>query len=91
MIAAYGEVRSGSDILMGPACFIWTANHDYSVDNMFRPRVAVHKPVVIEDNVWIAANVKIAPGVAVGTGSVLAMGAVATRDGPPYTVIPLES
>ena len=45
------------------------------------------KPVVLEDDVWVAANAMVFSGVRVGRGSVVAGGAVVRRDVPPFTVV----
>ncbi len=45
------------------------------------------KPIVIEDDVWVASRVNIMAGVRVGRGSVLAAGCVVTHDVPPYSVM----
>jgi maltose O-acetyltransferase len=45
------------------------------------------KPVVIEDDVWIATRSTILKGVTIGRGSVVAAGAVVTKDVPPYTIV----
>ncbi len=42
----------------------------------------VTKPIVIEDNVWVAHGVIVEPGVRVGEGAVLSAGAVVTKDVP---------
>ncbi|MEX2606844.1 MAG: hypothetical protein WD708_05820 [Kiritimatiellia bacterium] len=47
----------------------------------------VHKPIFIEDDVWIAGKVVITAGERVGTGSVIAAGAVVTRDVPPWSIV----
>jgi maltose O-acetyltransferase len=44
------------------------------------------RPVIIEDNVWIATRATILKGTRIGKGSVIAAGAVVTRDIPPYCV-----
>ena len=80
-------MKMGNDILIGPGCFIWTMNHDYTVNNMYHEPRYIHKLVVIEDNVLISANVKIRPGVRIGTGSVIGMGSVVTEDVPPHCVV----
>jgi maltose O-acetyltransferase len=87
VIQGAGGLKMGNDILMGPSCFIWTINHDYTVGNMYHQRKYIAEPVVVEDNVWISANVKITPGVRVGTGSVIAMGSVVTDDVPAHCVV----
>lgn len=45
------------------------------------------KPVVIEDDAWVAANAMIFPGVTVGEGAVVAGGAVVRHDVPPFTLV----
>jgi acetyltransferase-like isoleucine patch superfamily enzyme len=47
----------------------------------------IAKPVVIEEDVWIAANAIILPGVRLGRGAVVAAGAVVTRDVLPFQVV----
>jgi maltose O-acetyltransferase len=86
IIQASGGLKLGNDILIGPGCFIWSINHDYTVENMCRESKYIFKKVIIEDQVWIAANVKIVPGVRIGTGSVIAMGSVVTKDVPPHCI-----
>jgi acetyltransferase-like isoleucine patch superfamily enzyme len=45
------------------------------------------RPVIIEDDVWIATRATILKGVTIGRGSVIAAGAVVTKDVPPYTIV----
>jgi serine acetyltransferase len=45
------------------------------------------RPVVIEDNVWIATGSVILPGVTVGEGSVITAGSVVRRSVPPYSIV----
>ena len=40
------------------------------------------KPIVIEDNCWIASNVTICGGVTIGEGSVIGAGSVVTKSIP---------
>lgn len=40
------------------------------------------KPIVIEDDVWLAANVTVCGGVTIGKGSIIGAGSVVTRDIP---------
>ncbi len=46
-----------------------------------------HKPVVIEDNVWIGEHATILKGVRIGEGSVIGCHSVVTKDVPPYSVV----
>jgi virginiamycin A acetyltransferase len=45
------------------------------------------KPIVVENDVWIAKNATIMEGVKVGNGAVIAMEALVTKDVPPYAVV----
>lgn len=45
------------------------------------------KPIVIEDDAWIAANATILRGVRVGRAAVIGTGSVVTEDVEPYTVV----
>ena len=45
------------------------------------------KPIIIENDVWIATNVIIKEGVRVGNGAVIAMGSLVTKDIPPYALV----
>ncbi|MBQ8086887.1 MAG: sugar O-acetyltransferase [Clostridia bacterium] len=44
------------------------------------------KPIVIEDNCWIASGVTVCGGVTIGEGSVIGAGSVVTRDIPPRSI-----
>lgn len=46
-----------------------------------------HKPVVIENNVWIGEYATILKGVTIGEGSVVGCHAVVTKNVEPYTVV----
>jgi acetyltransferase-like isoleucine patch superfamily enzyme len=45
------------------------------------------RPIVIEDDVWVATGSTVYKGVTIGRGSVVAGGSVVTRNVPPYTVV----
>lgn len=47
----------------------------------------VSKPIIIENNVWIADRAIILKGVKIGSGSVVAAGAVVTRDVPKNSLV----
>lgn len=46
-----------------------------------------HKPVIIEDNVWIGECATILKGVTIGAGSVVGSHSVVTKNVEPYTVV----
>lgn len=45
------------------------------------------RPVVLEDDVWVAASATILRGVRLGHGAIVGAAAVVTRDVPPMTVV----
>lgn len=83
-----GPLKIGNDVMMGPDVMIFTQNHENSrIDIPMNLQTAPKKPVVIEDDVWIAARVIILPGVTVHKGAILGAGAVVTKDVPEYAVV----
>lgn len=46
-----------------------------------------HKPIIIEDNVWIGEHSTILKGVTIGEGSIVACHSVVTKDVPPYSMV----
>jgi virginiamycin A acetyltransferase len=45
------------------------------------------KPIIIENDVWIACNVKIKEGVRICNGAVVAMESLVTKNVPPYALV----
>lgn len=87
-INAAGGLFIGRDTIVGPKTIIHTANHIYDdLDIPIREQGWVKKPVVIENDVWVAAGCIILPGVRIGKGAVIAAGSVVTHDVPRYVVV----
>ncbi len=83
-----GPLKIGSDVMIGPDVMIFTQNHETSrLDVPMRLQTAPKKPVVIEDDVWVAARVIILPGITIHKGAIVGAGAVVTRDVPEYAVV----
>ncbi|KAK3995757.1 putative maltose O-acetyltransferase [Cladorrhinum sp. PSN332] len=81
------EVRIGTNVIISPNVCIYTGT--CSTDPRRRAGntgAQYGKPVVIEDDVWIAANVVILPGVRIGRGSTVGAGSVVTRDVATYSI-----
>jgi acetyltransferase-like isoleucine patch superfamily enzyme len=78
-----GGLRIGNHVSISPEVAILTADHDRD-DPAFPLR---HRPVVIEDHVWIGMRATVLPGVTIGRGAVVAAGAVVTRDVEPLTIV----
>lgn len=87
-------VTIGDDVMCGPNVSLYAALHplDYKQRN-FRYRddgslydLEYAKPIVIENNCWLAGGVTVLPGVTIGEGSVIGAGSVVTRDIPPHSL-----
>ena len=83
------HVTIGRDVMMGPDCMFFTANHGMSdlTVPMWRQKSTEPKPIVIGDDVWIGARVSILGGVHVGSGSVIGAGSVVTKDVEPCSIV----
>ena len=74
-------ITIGNNVLLGPKVGLYTSNHLF--DSIERKNGGcIAKPIIIEDNVWIAANVSILPRVHIGTGSIIGAGSVVSHDIP---------
>lgn len=77
-------VKIGSNVRIAPYTIILDSDfHD--VNDHFSDGMT--KPVIIEDNAWIATRAMILKGVKIGEGSVVAAGALVTKDVEPYTLV----
>jgi acetyltransferase-like isoleucine patch superfamily enzyme len=79
-IAATGLVRIGRDCMLG--------SHSMILDNDFheiedRNAMPAPRPVILEDNVWLANRAIVLPGVTIGRDSVIGAGSVVMTDIPP--------
>lgn len=83
-IAAQSLVRIGARCAIGNLTLIMDSDF-HSVDDHTQTPEA--RPVVIEDDVWLAARVTVLKGVTIGRGAVVAAGAVVTKDVPPRALV----
>jgi len=79
-------VTIGNNVMIGPNTMISTVNHPLPPSKR-RNNLAVAKPVVIGNDVWVGGNVTILPGVHIGNNVVVAAGAVVTKDVPDNCVV----
>jgi acetyltransferase-like isoleucine patch superfamily enzyme len=83
----HGKITIGNYVRIAPQVMMIAANHVFA-----DPEKPIHaqgleaKPIVIEDDCWIAGRVNIMAGVTIGKGSVIGAGAVVTKDVPPYSI-----
>lgn len=84
MIAAYERVSIGADVNLGAGCKIMDTDF-HPLD--LRERIAniniPHRPVTIEDGVFIGTEAIICKGVTIGRESIVAAGAVVVKNIPP--------
>ena len=80
------RVVIGNNVTLSPYVQIHTGMINIENYDLFLRRKHAIKPVVIEDNVWIASSVIISPGVRIGKNSVIGAGSVVTRDIPPNSL-----
>lgn len=62
-----GEISIGKDTVISQKSYLCTGSHNYSV----KAFDIYAKPIVIEDEAWVATDVFIAPGVIIGKGAVI--------------------
>jgi maltose O-acetyltransferase len=84
---AIGTITLGDYVLLGSNVTISSGEH--SIEGRLPPvfaRPAIPKPIVIEDDVWIAAGAVILPGVTLRRGTVVGANSVVSRDTEEYGV-----
>ena len=90
IILDIAQVTIGTDVMLGARVTLATPVHPMVADERkiqaypdgFHD-IEYAKPIVIEDEVWIASDVTVCGGVTIGKGSVIAAGSVVTKDIPP--------
>lgn len=79
-----GRITIGARALLGPGVRIF----DNSYHGVYQRRsMPAPRPVVIEDDVWIATNSVILAGVTIGRGAVVGANSVVSKDVAPYTIV----
>jgi putative colanic acid biosynthesis acetyltransferase WcaF len=73
-----GEITIGKNAVVSQGSYLCTGSHDYqSVEFGIYA-----KPIVIEDQTWVATDVFIAPGITIGKGAVIAARSSVYKDMP---------
>ena len=81
-IGARDKVQIGNGVHISSYCIINTG----SLTPGDMSKVHTTKPVVIEDDAWLASGVIVCPGVTIGKGSVVGAGAVVLQDVPSFSL-----
>ncbi len=72
------SVHIGSHVSISYRTFLCTGTHDYTDANF----PLVTKPIVVEDQSWLAADCFVSPGVKIGKGAVIGARSTVTADVP---------
>lgn len=99
-IGAMDSVSIGNDVIIASNVRIFDNNnhptdpdmrremsHNNFYGDLWTWKYAEHKPVVIEDNVWLGEYSAILKGVTIGHGSIVASHSVVTKDVPPLSIV----
>jgi putative colanic acid biosynthesis acetyltransferase WcaF len=62
-----GEITIGKNAVVSQKSYLCTGSHDFQMKSFD----IYQKPIVIEDEAWVAADVYIAPGITIGKGAVI--------------------
>jgi len=89
------QITVGSDVTIGNNVLIAGSVSIFSVDQHranpserhLPPLPESSKPIIIEDNVWIAEKCVILRGVVIGRNSIIASGSVVTQKVPPDSLV----
>lgn len=73
----------GNHVDIASEVMIYNSEHDIESSNF----QAIHKPVVVQDYVFIGPRAIILPGVIIGKGAVVAAGAVVTKNVDPFQIV----
>ncbi|MDD3182480.1 MAG: WcaF family extracellular polysaccharide biosynthesis acetyltransferase [Alphaproteobacteria bacterium] len=76
------EIHIGSNVVISQKAYLCTGSHDYK--KMDFPLMT--KPIVIEDQVWIALGSTIMPGLTIGKGAVIGAKSFVLCNVPPMSV-----
>jgi len=80
------DLTIGENVLVSGYVYIQTSNHLMARSNRIINQGFDHKPIIIEDDVWIGAHSIILPGVKLGKGCVIGANSVVTRDTEEYSL-----
>jgi putative colanic acid biosynthesis acetyltransferase WcaF len=73
-----GEISIGKNAVVSQRAYLCTGSHDHTAEAFD----IYAKPIVIEDEAWIATDVFIAPGITIGKGAVIGARSSVFKDMP---------
>ena len=73
-----GEIRIGNHAVVSQKTYLCTGSHDYNAADF-----AIYaRPIVVEDQAWLATDVFVAPGVTIGQAAVIGARSTVLDDMP---------
>lgn len=77
------EIRIGNDCVVSQRSYLCTGSHNARTPSFD----LITKPIVLEDQSWIASDCFVMPGVTIGRGAVVAARSLVTRSVPAGTIV----
>jgi putative colanic acid biosynthesis acetyltransferase WcaF len=82
VIYSFAPITIGNNVVVSQKSYLCAGTHDFRVPS-FDLRC---KPIVIEDEVWVATDTFVAPGVTIGRGTVVGARSSVFTDLPPMMI-----
>jgi acetyltransferase-like isoleucine patch superfamily enzyme len=87
-IKAMEFVKIGNNVLIGSGALICdNDSHPLLPEDRCDYTKTKHKPIIIEDDVFIGARAIINKGITIGRGAIVAAGSVVSRNVPPFSIV----
>jgi putative colanic acid biosynthesis acetyltransferase WcaF len=79
----HDDIIVKSNVCISQRSIICSSGHNFRTESLEYS----HKPIVINDGVWICLDVKILGGVSIGSGSVVSAGEIIRNSIPEYSIV----
>lgn len=83
VIQPFALITIGNNVCISCRCNIVAGGHDVNSPTF----AGDHRPIQIDDFVWIGVGATVLRGVHIGKGAVVCAGAVVTKDVEPFTIV----
>lgn len=87
IVSAHDTIIIGENCLFGPDVKIYDNNHSFEKGFGLNRREHKTKPIVIEDNCWLASNVVVLAGSKIGKNSVIGASVVIKGEVPENSIV----